>query len=118
MNAAVSAAAVRFPPTAYEVGYTLRHNALVESHDSMRTVHRRLQRGRVSRALQVAEEELGEPPDAENGESASSDGDLPVDDPPVDLDAVQTALLEAAQAPAPAPAEVRPFSGRCFRLDM
>ena len=106
----------RFPPTTYERLYTLRHNALVESHESMRTVRHMLLRGRVSRALQVAEEELGEPPDAENGESESLDDDEPVDDPPVDLENVQTALLEAAQAPAPA-APVQAFSGRCFQLD-
>ena len=105
----------RFQPTTYEVGYTLRHNALVESHDAMRTVHSMLLRGRVSRALQVAEEELGGPPDAEGAESESLDNDEPVDNPPVDLENVQTALLEAAQAPAAAP--VQAFSGRCFRLD-
>ena len=70
----------RFQPTTYEVGYTLRHNALVESHDAMRTVHSMLLRGRVSRALQVAEEELGGPPDAEGAESESSDNDEPVQD--------------------------------------
>ena len=52
----------QFRPTTYEVAYTLRHNALVESHDAMRTVRNLLLRNRVSRALQVAEEELGEPP--------------------------------------------------------
>ena len=91
----------RFQPITYERAYTLRHMLL---------------RGRVSRALQVAEEELGEPPDAEDAESESLDNDEPVDDPPVDLENVQTALLEAAQAPAPA-APVQAFSGRCFQLD-
>ena len=103
----------RFPPTTYEVGYTLRHNALVESHESMRTVHRMLQCGRVSRALQVAEEELGGPPDAEGAESESSDNDEPVQD--LVVENVQTALLEAAQQAPAAP--VQAFSGRCFRLD-
>ena len=50
----------RFPPITYERGYTERHAALIESHESMRTVHRLFRRGRVSRAMQVAEEELGE----------------------------------------------------------
>ena len=99
----------------YERAYTMRHNALVESHEVMRTVRNMLLRNRVSRALQVAEEELGEPPDADDAESESLDNDEPVDDPPVDLENVQTALLEAAQAPAAAP--VQAFSGRCFRLD-
>ena len=104
----------RFQPTTYEVGYTLRHNALVESHDAMRTVHSMLLRGRVSRALQVAEEELGGPPDAEDAESESSDNDEPVQD--LVVQDVQTALLNAAQQ-APAAAPVQAFSGRCFRLD-
>ena len=100
----------RFQPTTYERAYTLRHNALVESHEATRTVRNMLLRNRVSRALQVAEEELGEPPDTENGESESSD-----DDPPVHE--MQTELLEAVQLPAPAAPEGSPFSGRCFRLD-
>ena len=91
--------------------YTQRHNALVESHDAMRAVRSLLLRGRVSRALQVAEEELGEPPDAEDAESESLDDDAPVHQMP-------TELLEAVQLPAPAaPGQVSPFGGRCFRLD-
>ena len=105
----------RFQPTTYEVGYTLRHNALVESHDAMRTVHSMLLRGRVSRALQVAEEELGGPPDAEDGEEESSDNDPPVED--ILVEDVQTALLAQAAQQAPAAAPVQAFSGRCFRLD-
>ena len=97
----------QFPPTTYEVGYTMRHNALVESHESMRTVRRMLLRGRVSRALQIAEEELGGPPE-------SSDNDEPVED--ILVEDVQTALLAQAAQQAPA-APVQAFSGRCFRLD-
>ena len=100
----------RFRPTTYERAYTLRHNALVESHDAMRAVRSLLLRGRVSRALQVAEEELGEPPDAEDAESESLDDDESVHQ-------MQTELLEAVQLPAPAAPEGSPFSGRCFRLD-
>ena len=103
----------QFRPTTYEVVYTQRHNALVESHDAMRAVRSLLLRGRVSRALQVAEEELGGPPDAEGAESESSDNDEPVQD--LVVENVQMALLEAAQAPAAAP--VQAFSGRCVRLD-
>ena len=108
----------RFPPTTYEVGYTLRHNALVESHESMQTVRRMLLRGRVSRALQIAEEELGVFSDAEDAESEQPEHDEHVED--FNVQDVQTALLEAAQqAPqqAPAPAPVQAYSGRCFRLD-
>ena len=103
----------QFRPTTYERAYTLRHNALVESHDAMRTVRNMLLRGRVSRALQVAKEELGEPPDAKDAESESPDDDESVHE-------MQTELLEAVQLPAPAPAapgQVSPFGGRCFRLD-
>ena len=106
-------------PTTYEVGYTLRHNALVESHESMRTVRRMLLRGRVSRALQIAEEELGVFSDAEDAESEQPEHDEHVED--FNVQDVQTALLEAAQpqqAPQQAPAApVQAYSGRCFRLD-
>ena len=80
----------------------------------MRTVRHMLLRGRVSRALQIAEEELGEPPDAEDAESESLDNDEPAED--LVVQDVQTALLNAAQQ-APAAAPVQAFSGRCFRLD-
>ena len=116
----------RFQPTTYEVGYTLRHNALVESHDAMRTVHSMLLRGRVSRALQVAEEELEGLVDAEDAEEESLDNDPPVEEESSDTNApvedilvedVQTALLAQVAQPAPADAPVQAFSGRCFRLD-
>ena len=104
-----------FPPITYERGYTLRHNALVESHESMRAVHRMLARGRVSRAMQMLEEELGGV--SEDGESEDPETDEPVAD--FNVQDVQTALLEAAtaqQAPQQAPF-VHAFRGRCFRLD-
>ena len=107
-----------FPPITYERGYTLRHNALIESHESMQMVRRMLLRGRVSRALQIAEEELGVFSDAEDAESEQPEHDEHVED--FNVQDVQTALLEAAQqAPqqAPAPAPVQAYSGRCFRLD-
>ena len=114
----------RFPPTTYEVGYTLRHNALVESHESMHTVHRLLQRGRVSRAMQVAEEELDG--DVESAEEESLDNDelveeessgtnAPVED--ISVEDVQAALLAQITQQAPQQAPVQAYSGRCFRLD-
>ena len=97
----------------YEVAYTMRHNALVDSHDAMRNVRNLLLNNRVSRALSVAEDVVGEQTDAENAEEESLDDDESVQE-------MQTELLEAVQLPAPAPAapdQVSPFSGRCFRLD-
>ena len=93
----------------YEVAYTMRHNALVESHEAMTTVRNLLLNNCVSRALSVAEDVVGEQTDAENAEEESLDDDESVQD-------MQTELLEAVQLPAPA-APQAPFSGRCFRLD-
>ena len=106
-----------FPPITYERGYTERHNALIESHESMRTVHRLLRRGRVSRAMQVAEEELGGVGDSEDSEEESPAD--PVEEPPVNdisIEDVQAALLAQITQQAPA-APVQAYSGRCFRLD-
>ena len=109
-------------PITYERMYTLRHNALVESHESMQTVHRLLQRGRVSRAMQVAEEVLGGVSDAEEAEEESLDNDEPVSDttaPVQDIfvEDVQAALLAQITQQPPAAAPVQAYSGRCFRLD-
>ena len=107
-----------FPPITYERGYTLRHNALIESHESMRTVLRLLRRGRVSRAMQVADEELGGLADSEGSEEESLDNDEPVQEPVqyMSIEDVQAALLAQITQQAPA-APVQAFSGRCFRLD-
>ena len=107
----------RGAPITYERMYTLRHNALVESHESMQTVHRLLQRGRVSRAMQVADEVLGGVSDAEDAEEESLETDEPVTD--ILTEDVQQALLAQITAPpAAAPAApVHTFSGRSFRLD-
>ncbi len=96
--------------------YTLRHNALVESHESMQTVHRLLQRGRVSRAMQVAEEELGGVSDdtAEEAEEESPAADEPVED--ISVEDVQTALFAQITQQPPAAAPVQAYSGRCFGL--
>ena len=112
-------------PTTYEVGYTMRHNALVESHESMRTVRRMLLRGRVSRALQIAEEELGgDVGSGEEAEEESLDNDAPVEvsdtNAPVQdmlVEDVQAALLAQITQQPPAAAPVQAYSGRCFRLD-
>ena len=110
----------RGAPITYERMYTMRHNALVESHESMATVYRLLQRGRVSRAMQVAWEVVGDV-DAEDSEEESLETDEPVlpaavnDFLPED---VQQALLAQLTEPAAASAApVHAFSGRSFRLD-
>ena len=109
----------RGAPITFERMYTLRHNALVESHESMQTVHRLLQRGRVSRAMQVAEEVLGGVSDAEEAEEESLDNDEPVEEPvnDISIEDVQAALLAQITQQPPAAAPVQPFSGRGFRLD-
>ena len=110
-------------PITYERMYTLRHNALLESHESKQTVHRLLQRGRVSRAMQVAEEVLGGVSDeAEEAEEESLDNDEAVSDttaPVQDIlvEDVQAALLAQITQQPPAAAPVQAYSGRCFRLD-
>ena len=90
-----------------------RYNALIES---LRAVHRMLRRGRVSRGIQMLEEELDGvlSDDGESGESEASEADetVPVQD--ISLEDVQAALL--AQIPQPPAAPVRAFSGRCFCL--
>ena len=114
---------VRLPdhgePITYERMYTMRHNALVESHESMATVLRLLRRGRVSRAMQVLDDELGSVA-SEESEEESLDDDEPVEAPvqaPVQaIEDLQQSLLAqiTQQAPAAAP---QAFSGRSFRLE-
>ena len=111
----------QYPPITYERMYTVRHNALVDSRESLATVYRLLQRGRVSRAMQVAWEVVGDV-DAEDSEEESLETDEPVlpaavnDFLPEDVQqALLAQLTEPAAAPAAAP--VHAFSGRSFRLD-
>ena len=105
-------------PMTWEALYLVRHDNLIEAHHALRGVRDLLQENDVGGALAVAEEVVGESTEAEGGEEESLDDDSDVD--------MQTRLLDAVAFPAPAPAapaapapaaEVRPFSGRCFRLD-
>ena len=114
----------RGAPITYERMYTMRHNALVESHESMATVYRLLRRGHVSRAMQVADEVLGGVSDAEDTEEESLETDEPVlpaavnDFLPEDVQqALLAQLTEPAAAPAAPAAAPVAFSGRSFRLD-
>ena len=99
----------------YESAYTMRHNDLIDAHHALRSARDLLQRNDVEGALVVALDEVGSSSEAEGAEEESLDDDEPVED-------MQTQLLDAVALPAPAApapaAEVRPFSGRCFRLDM
>ena len=105
-------------PMTWEALYRVRHDNLIEAHHALRGVRDLLQENDVGGALAVAEDVVGESTEAEGGEEESLDDDSDVD--------MQTRLLDAVAFPAPAPAapaapapaaEVRPFSGRCFRLD-
>ena len=97
----------------YASAFTMRHNDLVDAHHALRSVRDLLHRNDVQSALVVALNEVGSSSEAEGAEEESLDDDEPVQD-------MQTQLLDAVALPAPAApaAEVRPFSGRCFRLDM
>ena len=92
-------------PITYEHMYTLRHNALLDAHDSLGRVRRLLQHQRLSRAMAVLDEELGSD-EPEASEEESSD-----DDPVVDAESMAESLL------ARVPPGWHPFSGRGSRLD-
>ena len=99
----------------WEALYLVRHDNLIEAHHALRSVLDLLQDNDVASALDVAVDVVGESSasEAESAEEESLDDDEPVED-------MQTQLLDAVQLPAPAPAapaQVSPFSGRCFRLD-
>ena len=107
-------------PMTWEALYLVRHDNLIEAHHALRGVRDLLPENDVGGALGVAVDVVGESSasEAEGGEEESLDDDSDVD--------MQTRLLDAVAFPAPAPAapaapapaaEVRPFSGRCFRLD-
>ena len=112
----------QYPPITYERMYTMRHNALVDSRESLATVYRLLQRGRVSRAMQVAWEVVGDV-DAEDSEEESLETDEPVlpaavnDILPEDVQQALLAQLTEPPAAAFAAAPVHAFGGRSFRLD-
>ena len=111
----------RGAPITYERMYTMRHNALVESHESMATVLRLLQRGQVADALQEAREVVGDvDPEGSEEESLETDAVVPAGvlrRLPEDVqEAVLAQLTEPAAAPA-APAAPQAFVGRSFRLD-
>ena len=110
----------QYPPITYERMYTMRHNALVDSRESLATVYRLLQRGRVSRAMQVAWEVVGDV-DGEDSEEESLETDEPVLPAAVNdilpEDVQQALLAQLTEPPAASAAPVHAFGGRSFRLD-
>ena len=117
-------------PMTYESAFRMRHDDLIDAHHALRGVRDLLTQNDAQGALEVALAEVGhassEPSESdEPSESAEqsapeeSEEEALDDDPqvPVDVQDMQEQLLEAVQLPAPA-AELLPFSGRCFRLDM
>ena len=112
-------------PMTWESLFRMRHNDLIDAHHALRGVRDLLNDNDAQGALEVALAEVGhastEPSEseqeAEPGEQ--SEEEALDDDPevPVYVQDMQQQLLEAVQLPAPA-AELSPFSGRCFRLDM
>ena len=115
----------------YSRMYTLRHNALIDSHDSMTTVLRHLQRGQVEEAMAEAREVVGDVATADEGseeaesESAEDDMEVEIDDTlPAGVAArlpepVREALVSVLTEPAAPAATNAPqaFTGRSYRLD-
>ena len=108
-------------PLTYERMYTMRHNALLDAHASLGRVRRLLQQQRVSRAMEVLDEELGSDEPDEQSEEESLDDDEPVNAPVQAVEAIeaigdlqQTLLAQITPAAAAAPPA---FTGRSFRLD-
>ena len=111
-------------PMTWEALYLVRHDNLIEAHHALRGVRDLLQENDVGGALGVAVDVVGESTEPSESEQESEPGEHSEkealdDDPevPASVQDMQEQLLEAVQLPAPA-AELLPFSGRCFRLDM
>ena len=113
-------------PMTWESLFRMRHNDLIDAHHALRGVRDLLTQNDAQGALEVALAEVGSadssPEPSESEQSApeqQSEEEALDDDPevPVEVQDMQQQLLEAVQLPAPA-AELLPFSGRCFRLDM
>ena len=109
-------------PMTWESAFRMRHNDLIDAHHALRGVRDLLTRNDAQGALEVALAEVGSAdssPEPSEQSSEQSEEEALDDDPavPVEVQDMQQQLLEAVQLPAPA-AELLPFSGRCFRLDM
>ena len=93
-------------PVSYSHMYTLRHNALLDAHESLGRVRRLLQHQRLSRAMAVLDDALGSEDEPEASDEESSDND------PVVAESMAESLLARVSPP-----EWQPFSGRGSRLD-
>ena len=109
-------------PMTWESLFRMRHNDLIDAHHALMGVRDLLTQNDAQAALEVALDVVG-PADSsteseqeagEQSEEETLDNDPEV---PVYVQDMQQQLLEAVQLPAPA-AELSPFRGRCFRLDM
>ena len=103
----------------FERMYTMRHNALIDSHESMSTVLRHLQRAEAREVVGIVAEDS-----AEDSEEESAEDDLEIDDPlPAGVSARLPAPVRAAvisvltEEPTAALSAPQAFSGRSFRLD-
>ncbi len=99
-------------PMTWESAFRMRHNDLIDAHHALRGVRDLLNQNDVASALDVALDVVGSADSA--SESAETAEEESLDDDPVED--MQTQLFDAVQFPAPA--QISPFSGRCFRLDM
>ena len=105
-------------PMTWESLFCLRHNDLVDAHEALEQVRDLLNQDDAQAALEVALDVVGHADSPAEPSEQSEESPLD-DDPevPVYVQDMQQQLLEAVQLPAPA-AELSPFRGRCFRLDM
>ena len=102
----------------WESLFRMRHNDLLDAHSALEQVRDLLNQDDAQAALEVALDVVGHADSPAEPSEQSEESPLD-DDPevPVYVQDMQQQLLEAVQLPAPA-AELSPFSGRCFRLDM
>ena len=107
----------------FERMYTMRHNALIDSHDSMTTVLRHLQRGQHEEAIAEAREVVGSVAEDSEEESAEDDVEVEIDPLPAGVSArlrvpVRAAVISVlTEEPTAALSAPQAFSGRIFRLD-
>ena len=104
----------------WESLFRMRHNDLVDAHSALEQVRDLLNQDDAQAALEVALDVVGHadsPAEPSAEPSEQSEEEALDHDPEVHVQDMRQQLLEAVQLPAPA-AELSPFRGRCFRLDM